>query len=151
MEDGATTHGCAEILTLHCTRYYHLRLARAQCYFVVEQVGLQRLAFQNVGCSIRACQAVAELVQNSGELRALHLYNNMSDNEGAIAIAQVRSPVLIHSDAQLPPLPALSMPVVQVGATGLQAYVLICHVLHGHECCSSAVFSLLWVLLFLAC
>ncbi len=57
--------------------------------FVSEQVGLQRLAFQNVGCSIRACQAVAELVQNSGELRALHLYNNMSDSEGAIAIAQV--------------------------------------------------------------
>lgn len=67
-------------------------LNHEHCSFVVEQVGLQRLAFQNVGCSIRACQAVAELVQNSGELRALHLYNNMSDNEGAIAIAQVCTP-----------------------------------------------------------
>ncbi|EIE18561.1 RNI-like protein [Coccomyxa subellipsoidea C-169] len=58
--------------------------------------GLQRLAFQNVGCSIHACQAVAELVQHSGDLRALHLYNNMSDDEGAIAIAQIlsRAPVM---------------------------------------------------------
>lgn len=61
------------------------------------QAGLQRLAFQNVGCSIHACQAVAELVQHSGDLRALHLYNNMSDDEGAIAIAQV--PIDAHQHA----------------------------------------------------
>lgn len=42
-----------------------------------------------MGCSIHACQAVAELVQHSGELRSLHLYNNMSGDEGAAAIAQV--------------------------------------------------------------
>ncbi|KAK9827462.1 hypothetical protein WJX74_003728 [Apatococcus lobatus] len=55
------------------------------------QTGLQRLAFQNVGCSIRACQAVAELVQHSQELRRLHLFNNMSGDEGAVAIAQILS------------------------------------------------------------
>lgn len=57
--------------------------------FACLQAGLQSLAFQNVGCSIRACQAVQELVQNSQELRTLHLFNNMSDNEGAVAIGQV--------------------------------------------------------------
>lgn len=45
------------------------------------QAALQRLAFQNVGASIRACQAIAELVSHSQELRQLHLANNMSDDE----------------------------------------------------------------------
>ena len=35
------------------------------------QAGLQELAFQNVGCSIRACEAVAELVARPQELRRL--------------------------------------------------------------------------------
>ena len=52
------------------------------------QSALQELAFQNVGCSIRACQAVAELVKHPQELRRLHLHNNMSDDAGAAAIAQ---------------------------------------------------------------
>jgi hypothetical protein len=65
---------------LHLRHDFHVRV----------QTGLHSLAFQNVGCSIRACQAVQELVQHSQELRALHLYNNMSDNEGAVAIGQVR-------------------------------------------------------------
>ena len=52
------------------------------------QAALQELAFQNVGCSIRACEAVAELVKRPQELRQLHLHNNMSDDAGAIAIAQ---------------------------------------------------------------
>ena len=60
------------------------------CALAQVQVTLQHIAFQNVGCSINACRAVGELLQNSQELRSLHLYNNMSDNEGAIAIAQVR-------------------------------------------------------------
>ena len=54
------------------------------------QAGLQELAFQNVGCSIRACEAVAELVARPQELRRLHLHNNMSDDAGAVAIAQAR-------------------------------------------------------------
>ena len=53
------------------------------------QTGLQELAFQNVGCSIRACQAVQELVKHPQELRRLHLHNNMSDDAGAAAIAEV--------------------------------------------------------------
>mmetsp|Transcript_20566 Transcript_20566/g.61901 ORF Transcript_20566/g.61901 Transcript_20566/m.61901 type:complete len:518 (+) Transcript_20566:140-1693(+) len=60
------------------------------------QAALQRLAFQNVGASIRACQAIAELVSHSQELRQLHLANNMSDDEGAAAIAELlqRAPLL---------------------------------------------------------
>ena len=53
------------------------------------QEGLERLAFQNVGCSIAACRAIGELLTHAGSLAALHLHNNMSDNEGAAAIAGV--------------------------------------------------------------
>lgn len=53
------------------------------------QEGLERLAFQNVGCSIAACRAIGELLTHAGALAALHLHNNMSDNEGAAAIAGV--------------------------------------------------------------
>ena len=42
-----------------------------------------------MGCSVRACQAVGELLRQTEELRALHLLNNMSDDEGAAAIGQV--------------------------------------------------------------
>ena len=61
--------------------------------FAAVQTGLQRLAFQNVGCSIKACQAVAELVQHSQDLRCLHLFNNMSGDEGAAAIAEASQPL----------------------------------------------------------
>jgi len=60
------------------------------------QASLRELAFQNVGCSIRACQAVAELVKHPQELRRLHLYNNMSDDAGAAAIAQA-IPMIVFS------------------------------------------------------
>lgn len=53
------------------------------------QEGLERLAFQNVGCSIAACRAIGELLTHAGSLATLHLHNNMSDNEGAAAIAGV--------------------------------------------------------------
>lgn len=39
------------------------------------------MAFQNVGASIKACRAIAELITNSHALAQLHLFNNMSDNE----------------------------------------------------------------------
>jgi len=39
------------------------------------------VAFQNVGASIKACRAIAELITNSHALAQLHLFNNMSDNE----------------------------------------------------------------------
>ena len=53
---------------------------------------LEQLAFQNVGCSINACTCLAELIQNAQELRSLRLYNNMSDDAGAAAIAKVTVP-----------------------------------------------------------
>lgn len=54
------------------------------------------MAFQNVGASIMACQAIAELITQPGSLRALQLYNNMSDDEGAAAIAGLlaRAPLM---------------------------------------------------------
>ena len=42
-----------------------------------------------MGCSINACTSLAELVQNAQELRSIRLYNNMSDDAGAAAIAKV--------------------------------------------------------------
>lgn len=42
-----------------------------------------------MGCSVHACIAVEELVQNTEQLRILHLHNNMSGDEGATAIAKV--------------------------------------------------------------
>lgn len=47
---------------------------------------LEALYLKNIGCSVNACKAVAELVGCSS-LQLLHLFNNMSDNEGASAIA----------------------------------------------------------------
>ena len=66
------------------------------------QTGLQELAFQNVGCSIRACQAVGELVRHPQQLRRLHLYNNMSDDAGAAAIAQAGPTTHIPCDIPQP-------------------------------------------------
>lgn len=57
------------------------------------QPALEELAFQNVGCSINACTSLAELVQNAQELRSMRLYNNMSDDAGAAAIAKVLIPL----------------------------------------------------------
>ncbi|KAK9822823.1 hypothetical protein WJX81_005289 [Elliptochloris bilobata] len=69
---------------------------RACAAALSNQAGLERLAFQNVGCSIAACRAIAELLTDASSLAALHLHNNMSDNEGAAAIAGVlaRAPAL---------------------------------------------------------
>lgn len=49
---------------------------------------LEFLALRNVGCSVHACAAVEELVVG-GQLKGLHLYNNMSGDEGAGHIARV--------------------------------------------------------------
>jgi len=57
------------------------------------QPALEELAFQNVGCSINACTSLAELVQNAQELRSMRMYNNMSDDAGAAAIAKVLIPL----------------------------------------------------------
>lgn len=47
---------------------------------------MKALYLRNIGCSVNACKAVSELVGCSS-LQLLHLFNNMSDNEGASAIA----------------------------------------------------------------
>ncbi len=52
------------------------------------QPALESIAFQNVGCSVHGCAAVDELMRNTGSLRRLHLYNNMSGDEGAASIAR---------------------------------------------------------------
>ena len=61
---------------------------------MLRQEALESIAFGNVGCSIHGCRAVDELLQNTGSLKRLHLYNNMSGDEGAAAIARLlaRSP-----------------------------------------------------------
>lgn len=69
-----------------CLPLYLLPLSQSLCLL---QPALEQLAFQNVGCSINACTSLAELVQDAQELRSLRLYNNMSDDAGAAAIAQV--------------------------------------------------------------
>ena len=53
------------------------------------QDALEEVAFENVGLSIAACRALSELLMQPGHLRLLHFRNNMSDDEGAIALAQV--------------------------------------------------------------
>lgn len=52
------------------------------------QPALESIAFQNVGCSVHGCAAVDELMRNTQHLRRLHLYNNMSGDEGAASIAR---------------------------------------------------------------
>ena len=56
---------------------------------LVPQPALESIAFQNVGCSVHGCAAVDELMRNTGSLRRLHLYNNMSGDEGAASIARL--------------------------------------------------------------
>lgn len=75
-----------------------------------QQPALEQLAFQNVGCSIHACTSLAELLQNTQELRSLRLYNNMSDDAGAAAIAKILS--------RAPKLEAFRMASSRVGSDG---------------------------------
>ena len=51
------------------------------------QPRLRSLGLLNIGCSPQACAAVAELLGAPGELRRLQLFNNMSDDAGALSIA----------------------------------------------------------------
>ncbi|KAF6260413.1 hypothetical protein COO60DRAFT_1625705 [Scenedesmus sp. NREL 46B-D3] len=53
------------------------------------QPGLEFLALQNVGCSVHACKALAELLPQAASLAGLHLFNNMSGDEGASHIASL--------------------------------------------------------------
>jgi hypothetical protein len=49
---------------------------------------LHALTLQNIGCSVNACAAVLELTVSCA-LQKLHLFNNMSDNEGALSISKL--------------------------------------------------------------
>jgi Ran GTPase-activating protein (RanGAP) involved in mRNA processing and transport len=74
---------------------------RACAEAMASQQQLRALYLQNIGCSVNACKAVNELVQ-CGSLEKVHLFNNMSDDEGAKSIAALlgRSP---HMQARHPP------------------------------------------------
>lgn len=54
------------------------------------QPALEQLALQNVGLSIDACQALSELLLHPESLKVLHFRNNMTDDAGALALAQAR-------------------------------------------------------------
>jgi large subunit ribosomal protein L31/Ran GTPase-activating protein 1 len=51
--------------------------------------GLEFLSLQNVGCSVHACKALAELLPQAASLAGLHLFNNMSGDEGAGHVASL--------------------------------------------------------------
>ncbi len=53
------------------------------------QASLEKLAFQNVGCSVMACRAISELLTSAASLATFHFMNNMTGDEGATAIAEV--------------------------------------------------------------
>lgn len=53
--------------------------------------GLEFLSLQNVGCSVHACKALSELVPAGSALSGLHLYNNMTGDEGAEHVARLLS------------------------------------------------------------
>ena len=55
------------------------------------------MAFQNVGASIKACAAIAELIPNASALQQLHLFNNMSDNAGAVRSPMYMFSICIHA------------------------------------------------------
>ena len=59
---------------------------RACAAAFTSQKALKGVYLQNIGCSVNACKAVNELIASTS-LETLHLFNNMSDNEGAISIA----------------------------------------------------------------
>jgi large subunit ribosomal protein L31/Ran GTPase-activating protein 1 len=47
------------------------------------------VSLQNVGCSVHACAALCELLPPSSRLAGLHLFNNMSGDEGAGHVARL--------------------------------------------------------------
>ena len=74
------------------------------------QAALRRVAFQNVGASIKACAAIAELLPDAAALEQLHLFNNMSGDEGAAAIGSLL--------ARAPAMADFRMASSRVGAEG---------------------------------
>lgn len=63
--------------------------------------GLEFVSLQNVGCSVHACNALSELVPNGSALAGLHLYNNMTGDEGAGHVARLLSRCPAMADFKL--------------------------------------------------
>eukprot|EP00879_Flechtneria_rotunda_P025913 GHRR01027571.1.p1 GENE.GHRR01027571.1~~GHRR01027571.1.p1 ORF type:complete len:312 (+),score=129.10 GHRR01027571.1:242-1177(+) len=59
------------------------------CLWSISIQGLEFLSLQNVGCSVHACKAINELLPAASSLAGLHLFNNMSGDEGAHHIAKL--------------------------------------------------------------
>ncbi|KAF8069620.1 RANGAP1 [Scenedesmus sp. PABB004] len=76
----------------------------------LQHPGLEFLALQNVGASVHACKAVEELLPPGGALSGLHLFNNMSGDEGAGHIARLL--------ARCPRMADFKMASSRVGAAG---------------------------------
>ena len=80
-----------------CSKLLHVNISdnalgekgiRACGEVLTSSTSLEELYLQNIGCSVNACKAVAELVTCS-TLKLVHLFNNMSDNAGAQHIADL--------------------------------------------------------------
>lgn len=91
--------------------------------------GLEFLSLQNVGCSVHACKAVDELLPADSQLAGLHLYNNMSGDEGAAHIARLlgRCPMADFRMASSRVGPAGGISLAKALTTGVQ----VCIVLHS--------------------
>jgi Ran GTPase-activating protein (RanGAP) involved in mRNA processing and transport len=87
---------------------------RAFSTALTSQKTLESIAFRNIGCSVNACKAIGELLGCRETLKKIHLYNNMSDDEGAIAIAN-----LIRSMPKIEDFMMVSSRVKQVGGQTL--------------------------------
>jgi large subunit ribosomal protein L31/Ran GTPase-activating protein 1 len=104
---------------LQSARLRHLNLSdnalgekgiRAAAAAFAHQEALESLAFQNVGCSVHGCAALEELLVSTHALRRLHLYNNMSGDEGAAHVARLL--------ARCPSMEDFRMVSSRVGAAG---------------------------------
>jgi large subunit ribosomal protein L31/Ran GTPase-activating protein 1 len=83
---------------------------RACAAAFAHQEALESIAFQNVGCSVHGCAALEELLRATTHLRRLHLYNNMSGDEGAASVARLL--------ARCPAMEDFRMVSSRVGAAG---------------------------------
>ena len=83
---------------------------RAMGAALAAQTGLRSLSLLNVGASLHACAAVAELLRHAGELRSLAFHNNMSGCGGAAEIAGIV--------ARAPKLASFRMASSRVGPEG---------------------------------
>lgn len=90
--------------------------------------GLEFVSLQNVGCSVHACNALSELVPNGSALAGLHLYNNMTGDEGAEHVARLLSRCPAMSDFKLASSrvgPAGGISIAKALSGGEQAWLVL--------------------------